>query len=162
MGNVLKLLLACLCFVSLNAQKYSGQLSIEDGGIEVAVQIFSENEIVRVTMVGPVETWFAIGFGKEKMKGSYALLVSINGVEERFLDGRDQGKLLPSSIKITSDAIIEGKRKVILERPLQGKNQTYYSFPNASLTIPVIYAIGKNEKTNRKHAQRGQAILDIK
>jgi hypothetical protein len=162
MGNILKVFLACLCIAPLQAQIYSGKQLVEDGLLHVSVQVDVTKSLVEICMTGPSEVWFAFGFGTEKMKGSYALVTTTSGVEERFLDGRNEGELLPSSIEVVSDVVAETKRSITIKRKLTGMNDRYFTFPNAAENVSLIYAVGKNEKTNRKHVKKGQLLLVLK
>jgi hypothetical protein len=147
-----------MCF-AMRAQTYAAEFHLEEYDLHMLLNVYSETSLVSITMQGPSTVWFAFGFGAVAMKGSYVIVANEKGVEERFLDGRNEGELLPVRVKVISDTIISGVRKVELVRLIKGSGDNYYNFPRKGAQIPIIYALGKNTKSNRKHAKKGKAVI---
>lgn len=160
----LKYLIAIFFSITLNgliAQNSVGTFNDEKLGIELSLKYINNNS-VKITMNGPADAWFAFGFGNNKMEGTYAIVASENGVEERFLEGRNEGELLIESIKIESDAITGEQRKIVLTRSLKAKSAKYFEFSASEKVIDIIYAIGRNSNNERKHKDKGQGQLMFK
>lgn len=141
------------------AQTYRAEFHFEEDDLHLSLKVNTETSLVSITMQGPSTVWFAFGFGAEVMKGNYVIVANENGVEERLLNGRNAGELLAASIKVISDTTTSGVRKVELERLIKGSGDNYFNFPRKGAQLPIIYALGKNAKSNRKHAKKGKAVI---
>jgi hypothetical protein len=109
-----------------------------------------------ITLTGPADVWFGVGFGAQAM-GDRPWTIVVDGggdsggaVSERYLGGPDPnshvaGDPLPPSVTVVSSSVsADGKRTVVLSRPLQGAGPHYYTF-NVSATgctVPFINAVG--------------------
>lgn len=159
MRNVFFLFLLCTIGTALFSQTFGGVVKLEEVGLSIALEVDSEKSMVTITMSGPVEQWYAFGFGSKIMKGTYAIAISDRGIEERFLDGRNEGEVLDKSITVLSDVTANGIRTVVVKRLIKGKGEKYFNFPRKAAALNLIYAVGKNEKPNKKHGEKGTAIL---
>lgn len=118
----------------------------EDGRQEYGNNKYNK---VKLTMTGPADRWFGVGFGTHDMcevpmqadecpgDGPYVIIVSAEKVVERKLDFHGPGVVLgndsASSLTVLSNELMENHdgdlvRRVIVERPLQGATPKHYSF----------------------------------
>jgi len=130
------------------------------------------SDVAIITIVGPVDKWFAVGFGTDSMclqpeadecpgGGPYAIVVNSNGqagVEERKLDFHGPGRVLQSSINIESSSVTNGNLTVVLSRSLQGKSSDHYSFDPAVSSFPIIIARGCSTEFAR-HCGHGPSSM---
>ena len=63
-------------------------------------------------------------------------------VSERKLLDHGAGTVLTSSVTVVSSTVTDGKRTVVLTRPLKGATKDHYSFELTSLSLDFINAIG--------------------
>ncbi|CAB9505419.1 Stress up-regulated Nod 19 [Seminavis robusta] len=125
-----------------------------------------------LTLVGPVDKWFGMGFGSKNMcrhmeadecvdGGPYAIIVyNDTYVEERYLDFHGKGKVLPVTLQVVSNTVQGGNRTVVLTRPLQGPDERYFSFDAAVPKLDVIMARGCND-TFAQHCGHGTTTLQF-
>ena len=117
-------------------------------GGEMGLSIEITEPIVKITMSGPSDTWFGVGFGNTIMDGTYSIIATANAngtysVEEWILGNHQRGDLTPiQALTIVSDTI-DGDltRTVIVERSITGPN---YTFPSQSALVDIIVSDGQN------------------
>ena len=63
-------------------------------------------------------------------------------VEERKLGDHDPGTVLSSSVRVTSNTVVDGERTVVMTRPFKGKTPDHFTFDASSSEISVITASG--------------------
>jgi hypothetical protein len=106
---------------------------------------------VTITMSGPADAWFGIGFNATVMSDSpYTLVVNASGVIEQKIGtcGSEAehcpGDQLSSSVKVVSNTVASGVRTVVMTRGFQGATDKHYSFGLDSTVIPLITAVGSS------------------
>lgn len=142
-----------------SAQNSSAQFKEKYLAIALEVVYINNNKDVQISLFGPATEWFAFGFGANVMNGAYAIVASENGVEERYLQGRNEGELLKKSLTIVSDSVLGEQRKIVLKRSVKGLSDKYFSFDVYQKSINIIYALGRNSNNNRKHKSKGMGLL---
>jgi hypothetical protein len=96
-------------------------------------------------MVGPSAVWFGVGFNASEMSDQpWTVVVDGAGaVTERQLEDQKPGTLLPSSVKVVSSTVTDGRRTVILTRALKGAGPRYFTFsPDGPSRVNFINAVG--------------------
>jgi len=116
-------------------------------GTKVAVTLSATH--ASITVAGPADAWFGIGFNAVVMSDSpYTLVVNQTAVWEQKIGtcGSEAehcpGDTLKSSIKVMSNAVVDGIRTVTVTRPLAGLTPQHYTFSLATPTINFISAVG--------------------
>eukprot|EP01084_Bolivina_argentea_P237166 398674_1 len=109
---------------------------------DILVEI--NNNLVTITMNGPSNIWYGIGFGARVMNGTYAIIIR-DVIEERMLGSHTSGSIISSFITVQNDTIdtINSIRTVVLTRSRIG-DATQYSFPSSIDNINIIYAYGSS------------------
>ena len=107
---------------------------------------------VTITMSGPADAWFAVGFNAVVMSDSpWTLVVNATGVTERKLGtcGSEAehcpGDALSPSVTVTSNSVENNVRTVVMTRAFAGASSKHYTFSMADGTINYIAAVGNNE-----------------
>jgi hypothetical protein len=128
-----------------------------------------------LTLVGPKDVWFGIGWGtnnmcREKMiadvcpgTGPYSIIVIGDHVEERLLGYHGIGEVLASStpyMSVISNTVDGEYRTVKIERPLEGFDERYFSFNINASSVDVIMAKGCS-MTLAQHCGHGSAKLNF-
>ena len=118
---------------------------------------------VEITLSGPDNVWFGYGFGGSAMSGTYAIITDgSGGITERNLGNHTSGTLLTSSITTVSNTVNGSVRTVVVNRALAGLNANYYTFPNATASIPMIWAHGTGSTLAYHGAgNRGASTLSV-
>jgi hypothetical protein len=153
------------------AQTPSKLVGVAQSIVTVTVAMEPGANVVNVTMVGPADVWFGVGFGATSMcihpeadecptGGPYALIVSGDHVEERRLDDHGPGKVLESSVTVVSTVVEDGLRTVVVTRGLKGKTESHYSFDPKAAKIDFINAKGSS-LTFAQHKGHAAASLNL-
>merc|ERR1711962_184643 len=99
-----------------------------------------------ITISGPADKWFSVAFGTPNFAMAdkpWTLVVDGKGnVEERKLGDHDPGQVLSSSVRVTSNTVVDGERTVVMTREFKGKTPDHFTFDAASSEISVITASG--------------------
>jgi len=99
-----------------------------------------------ITISGPSTAWFSVAFGSTNFAMAdkpWTLVVDGKGnVEERKLGDHDPGTVLASSIKVTSNTVVDGERTVVMTREFKGKTSDHFTFDSTSSEISIITASG--------------------
>jgi len=99
-----------------------------------------------ITISGPSNAWFAVAFGSNNFAMAdkpWTLVVDGKGnVEERKLGDHDPGTVLASSVRVTSNTVVDGERTLVMTREFKGKTSDHFTFDSTSSEISVITASG--------------------
>jgi hypothetical protein len=124
--------------------------------VNVTVVMDEETSRVSLTLSGPADKWFGVGYGADSMcikmesdecltGGPYAIIVEGDHVEERKLDYHGMGHALDvaSLIVHSNDVAEDGTVRVVkLSRPLAGPTQDHYTFDPMAASLKIIVATG--------------------
>ena len=119
-----------------------------------------------ITVTGPADVWFGVGFDARAMAKAYAIIVDGHGaVSERQLGTgagiageHEPGVLLAPSVKIVSNTVAAGRRTLVLTRPLRGATAQHASFTASAEGMPIIAAVGSTVSLSH-HKVRAAADL---
>ena len=150
-----------------------GVVAFTSAQVNVTVSLMNNNgsNAATITIVGPADRWFGVGFGSVSMcqhmaadecsdGGPYAIIVGSDGVTERKLDYHGPGKVLPSSVIVKSSSVTGGNRIVVLARSLEGASDKYFTFDLATASVPIITAKGCSLSFDQ-HCGHGTAQLNF-
>ena len=115
--------------------------------VDVSVHVDNTNQLVTLSITGPADVWFGVGFGAKVMADQpWAVIVEGSGdVSERQLADQSPGQPLAPSVTVVSVEVQNNLRSVVLTRPTQGKGPEYYSFGKDNI-IDFINAYGSGPK----------------
>lgn len=130
--------------------------------IDVSIDLTEADQTAVMTVTGPSDVWFGVGFGATSMDDEpWTIVVDGNGqVTERKLGNHDAGALLDSSVHIVSSSVHGQKRTVVLSRGMKGSSNDYYTFSLSETTIPFINAVGSG-KTYGYHKEKTPSSLTL-
>ena len=146
------------------AQILTGSVTnLGNENIDLTVLVDVANNSVTLTMEGPSNKWFGVGFGSSNMSGAYTLHASgaTFQMNERSHGGNGSGTILPNSGAVTSDVTAGGRRTVVFTRSRVGLTGNYYTFPSTAGSIPVIWANGNSLSYGYHSSNRGNTIITL-
>jgi hypothetical protein len=128
-------------------------VGVANGLVNITVTMDAGTNTVSMTLRGPADRWFGVGFGADSMcirmeadecptQGPYAVIVQGDHVEERKLDYHGPGVVLESTVSIESNTVEGSTRLVRLNRTLSGQTERHYTFDPTQRTMKVIMANG--------------------
>jgi len=112
--------------------------------VTVSVHMDAGTDNVTITISGPSDVWFGVGFNASAMKDDpWAVVVEGNGkVSERKLRDQNGGSALASSVTVISQTVSNSTRTVVLSRALKGATANHYTFSVNTAVLPFINAVG--------------------
>ena len=135
-----------------SADMIAGTSTANVDGMEVRlkIEIDTQSDTVKVTMSGPKNKWFGVGFLSDPIphNGNYVLVASgatAFSVEERQLTGTsidEGGNLLTPTIAVDSIDMSGVNTEIMLTRDQTIGEAGYYDFPGTAQTINLFWAIG--------------------
>ena len=132
------------------------------GGL-VNVTLAHDGAEARLSLSGPADVWFGVGFAASAMaERPYAIIVDgSGGVAERRLENHGPGALLQPSVTVVSSAVAVGVRTVVLTRPVAAPGPAHYALPTAPGALPLIAAVGGTPALafHRAHASAPVVLL---
>ena len=138
---------AVSCGAGRASSVYHGSTSTSIG---VALTLDMVGDDVNITLSGPADVWFGVGFNAYSMGDEpYTIIASGNSAPmERKLGNHAPGTLLEPSIKVLSNKVSsDGKtRTIVMNRPMKGAGADYYSFTASSSDINLIVAYGTSQQ----------------
>ena len=152
---------AAPCGAGKASNAYHGSTNTSIG---VALSLDIVGDDVNITLSGPADVWFGVGFNAYSMGDEpYTIVASgTSAPMERKLGNHAPGTLLKPSVKVLSNEVSsDGKvRTVIMTRPTKGAGADYYTFPDSSSDIDLIVAYGSSP-TFAFHQDLGSGTLTL-
>lgn len=140
-GGAAKLLIANALTnnVTVNATKCGSDIVLN------SIVVYPDQNMMQLNMSGPANVYFGIGFNSSMMKGAYVIMCDANGCYENYFDGHSYGTLLNNTLNVVSVTSSNGMKTVLVNRKanLTNGDIQYFTFPDATSTVPIIYAIGQ-------------------
>jgi len=129
-----------------------GTATFSNIGVTIGIKLTST--MVTLTITGPADAWFGVGFNATHMADSpYTIITNSSGVFERQIGtcGSESehcpGDELPSSLTMVSNKTENNMRTVVLTRGLKGKTDKYYTFDVSKQSqINLISAVGSSQE----------------
>ena len=147
----------CAITPSSDASLLSGDSNL---GNLTNLQLNHDGTTATLTLSGPAKFWFGVGFDATAMKDvPYAIIVDGTGkVHERKLINHGPGKVLTSSINVTSNTVVKGTRTIVLTRPVAALTKEHYAIPTTPGKINMITAIGNTVEIAYHKSRTGASI----
>lgn len=112
--------------------------------LEISLRLDAKAGVATINLTGPANVWFGVGFNATQMADKpYAIIVDGSGnVTERRLGQHEAGSQIANSLTVVSNAVVSGRRSLVLTRALKGKTGQHHTFDPAALTMDLINAVG--------------------
>eukprot|EP01084_Bolivina_argentea_P009203 17205_1 len=141
-----------------------------DNEISISMQINMEEETMLIKIIGPSKYWFGVGFGTQRMEGTYAITVEDDENDEFIVAERILGnwQLMGDIISITNvdtyDLIkttVDGKRLITFKRPwYDSKTFNFYHLFRCHVDeINIISAYGYGPNIAYHNQRSNDAVL---
>lgn len=147
-----------------SSRKCGEDVSIVVGRVHslVRVTLSVDENVANITVEGPEDVWFGVGFGAQAMKDApWAVIVDGHGnVTERKLADQSPGTLLDPSITVVSMSTSSSIRTIVLTRPRQGHDDRYFTFDLKTPVVPIINAVGSTVELSY-HKDKSPAQLSL-
>ena len=128
------------------------------------VQVTHNGTTAIITITGPSDVWFGVGFGASAMSGlPYAIIVDgeTGSVSERKLANHGPGRILSPVISVLSNTVDESKKRTVqLMRPVKAP-EDYFTIPTTPGRIDLITAVGSGPKFSYHKSHTGGSLTLI-
>ena len=157
------LILFLITSSSLFAQSFStGTQSFLNGLLTANINIDADTEITTLTLTGPLNAWFAIGFGNLNMSGTDVFRT--NGNE--FTDAYSSGRALPAADSsqdwtVVSNNVSSSNRTIVATRANNTGDSKDYVFSASAGSLSVIYAVGSSTTYGYHGNSRSATVLSV-
>lgn len=130
--------------------------------IHLQLELNAINNLAKITMSGPENGWFSIGFGGVAMDG-YAIVIgaqnSGNYFETYMQYAMQPTPLANQSLTLVSTGVVGNTRTMVFERSLVGATGQHYTFTPAEQTITLEWAYG--DRPFNQHTDRGYSSIQL-
>lgn len=157
------LLLFLITNLSLFSQDFStGDVSFSTN-LSGKIDISSTTNTTTLTLSGPSNVWFAVGFGGSNMS-SGADIFRTNGTT--IEDARTTGRFMPPNDAqqdwtLISNTVSGSTRTIVASRANNTGDANDFIFNPAGGAISMIWAVGPTTNTSSQHATRGATAVAV-
>jgi len=128
------------------AQHDSGIVSL-NGSNTIRVQTTSTN--VTLTITGPSDRWFGIGFGTSNMDSGDCIILDSSGLSDRHFTGSGVVPTVDTNQWTVSSNLTAGMiRTIVATRALSTGDSSDFVFTNSTASIPVVRARHQQASNN--------------
>ncbi len=164
------LILFLITSSSLFAQSFStGTQSFLNGLLTANINIDADTEITTLTLTGPSNKWFAIGFGNSNMNGTDILMT--NGIDTFLRDAyststsgtpqADSSTNESGDWTLVSNTVSSSTRTIVATRANNTGDSNDYTFSASAGSLTVIYAVGSSTTYAYHGGNRGASALSV-
>jgi len=150
MKKITLLVFTIFSVITLQAQFSTGDVVLSNtAGMEMNVNITIQSTEVTITLTGPSDRWFAIGFGGNTM-GAVSDVFAYDGTGNFDKIGQTYAAPLTDANQdwtLVSDTVLGAQRTLVATRALSTADANDYTFSNSATTIPIIWARGNSAST---------------
>eukprot|EP01084_Bolivina_argentea_P001002 1847_1 len=161
------MLISCTKLISIKATNYESSIAsttlTTEGAMSMELVISDSDDMVTLTVTGPVTLYYSIGIGSCYMVDSWSVVMLGEDEDdttpfEQLLGKDSAGTTLTSTFDVTEDTTSGLLRTVVLERAISTvvDEDSYYSFTTDDESIEVMWAYGTGSAyENHGSDQRG-------
>ncbi len=148
--------------ISLFAQSFSTGTQTLLSGLTANINIDADTEITTLTLTGPSNAWFAIGFGNLDMGGTDVFRT--NG--STIVDAYSSGNALPAQDAtqdwtLVTNTVSGSNRTIVATRANNTGNSDDHIFSASAGSLSVIYAKGSSTSYAYHGGNRGFTTLSV-
>ena len=165
MNKITLVVIAVFSVITLQAQFTTGNTVLSStSGMEMSANIDVDSDGVTLTISGPSDRWFAIGFGGTGMSAVSDVFV-YDGTTNFDKIGQTYAAPLTDANQdwtLVSENVSGSQRIIVATRALSTSDANDYTFSNTAGAIPVIWARGASvSNTLEYHGERGFTTLSL-
>ena len=149
--------------ISLFAQSFSTGTQTLLSGLTANINIDADTEITTLTLTGPSNAWFAIGFGNSNMNGTDILMTDGSST---LRDAYSTSTVTPQAEAsqdwvLVSNNISGSTRTIVATRANNTGDSNDYIFNASAGSLSVIYAKGSSTSYAYHGGNRGFTTLNV-
>jgi hypothetical protein len=146
----------------LSAQTSSTGMQTLLSNLSAQIDVNGTNNTTTLTISGPSNVWFGIGFGAQSMAGDVDIFMTDgNTIRDAFSIAKN---VPPADAQqdwvLVSNNVSGSTRTIVANRPNDTGDAKDFVFSSSATTLPIIYAVGSST-TYAQHTNRGITILGL-
>ena len=159
------LILFLITSSSLFAQSFSTGTQTLSSGLTANINIDNDTGTTTLTLAGPSNKWFGIGFGNSNMNGTDIFMTNGSSIRDAYStsNGTPQADSSPESgdWTLVSNTVSSGTRTIVATRANDTGNSNDYTFSASAGSLTVIWAIGATSQYSSGHSNRNATTLGV-
>jgi len=159
------LILFLITSSSLFAQSFSTGTQTLLSGLTTSINIDNDTGTTTLTLAGPSDKWFGIGFGNSNMNGTDIFMTDGSSIRDAYSTSTSGTPEADSSQQsgdwtLVSNTVSSGTRTIVATRANDTGNSNDYTFSASAGSLTVIWAVGSST-TYAYHSIRGATALSV-
>jgi len=158
------LILFLITSSSLFAQIFSTGTQTLSSGLTANINIDNDTGTTTLTLAGPSNKWFGIGFGNSNMNGTDIFMTDGSSILDAYSTSNGQPQADSSQESgdwtLVSNTVSSGTRTIVATRANDTGNSNDYTFSASAGSLTVIWAIGSSTEY-AYHSVRGATALSV-
>ena len=158
------LILFLITSSSLFAQSFSTGTQTLSSGLTANINIDNDTGTTTLTLAGPSNKWFGIGFGNSNMNGTDIFMTNGSSIRDAYSTSNGQpqadSSLESGDWTLVSNTVSSGTRTIVATRANDTGNSNDYTFSASAGSLTVIWAIGSSTEY-AYHSVRGVTALSV-
>jgi len=141
---------------NLFAQTFTTGTVVFNSSLSAKIDINGTTNITTLTLAGPSNVWFAVGFGNNQMPNTDIFRTDGTTIE----DAKSTARAFPpldaqQDWSLVSNTVATGVRTIVATRANDTGDSDDFVFDASAGALSLIWAIGPSTTTTQQHAQRG-------
>ena len=158
------LILFLITSFSLFAQSFSTGTQTLSSELTANINIDNDTGTTTLTLAGPSNKWFGIGFGNSNMNGTDIFMTDGSSILDAYSTSNGQPQADSSQESgdwtLVSNTVSSGTRTIVATRANDTGNSNDYTFSASAGSLTVIWAVGSST-TYAYHSTRGATALSV-
>ncbi|MDB2684506.1 T9SS type A sorting domain-containing protein [Flavobacteriaceae bacterium] len=159
------LILFLITSSSLFAQSFSTGTQTLTSGLTANINIDNDTGTTTLTLAGPSNKWFGIGFGNSNMNGTDIFMTNGSSIRDAYStsNGQPQADSSPESgdWTLVSNTVSSSTRTIVATRANDTGNSNDHTFSASAGSLNVIWAIGASSQYSSGHSNRSATTLSV-
>ena len=159
------LILFLITSSSLFAQSFSTGTQTLTSGLTANINIDNDTGTTTLTLAGPSNKWFGIGFGNSNMNGTDIFMTNGSSIRDAYStsNGQPQADSSPESgdWTLVSNTVSSSTRTIVATRANDTGNSNDHTFSASAGSLTVIWAIGASSQYSSGHSNRSATTLSV-
>ena len=159
------LILFLITSSSLFAQSFSTGTQTLTSGLTANINIDNDTGTTTLTLAGPSNKWFGIGFGNSNMNGTDIFMTNGSSIRDAYStsNGQPQADSSPESgdWTLVSNTVSSSTRTIVATRANDTGNSNDHTFSASAGSLSVIWAIGASSQYSSGHSNRSATTLSV-
>mgnify|MGYP000321001681 CR=1 FL=1 len=155
------LILFLITSSSLFAQSFSTGTQTLSSGLTANINIDNDTGTTTLTLAGPSNKWFGIGFGNSNMNGTDIFMTNGSSIRDAYStsNGLPQAEA-SQDWTLEVNSVVNGTRTIVASRANNTGDSNDYVFNASAGSLTVIWAMGSSTEY-AYHSIRGVTALSV-